>query len=125
MKRRRNAHHLITGASISKHDEFIARRKRYVFTMIARIVLLLVAALISPHSVLGAVLVGILAAVLPGFAVVMANDGPPRATRRQQTKPFQFHDALSLAPEHPASASTIRTAHVLIDESGATLLDPR
>lgn len=83
--RRRERPVLVTGAPMSREEEFNARRKRYLLTMAARIVLLVAAALIAPYSVAAAVAVGALSAILPWLAVIAANDGPPKNSRKYRS----------------------------------------
>jgi Flp pilus assembly protein TadB len=68
---------LITEAEPSQAEQHAARKKRYAITMGIRIVFIVLAA--SFYQVVWLMLIfAILGTVLPWFAVVMANDRPPR-----------------------------------------------
>ncbi|MCU1612751.1 MAG: hypothetical protein JWO98_291 [Frankiales bacterium] len=70
---------LITEAEVSRNEQLAARKKRYAITMGIRAASLILAVLLL-HVVplwldLG---LAVLGTFLPGFAVVMANDRPPK-----------------------------------------------
>ncbi|SDP56312.1 Protein of unknown function [Klenkia soli] len=73
----RNEPVLITEAQPSLGDQHAARKKRYVITMLIRMVSLLLAAAFYQTVWLMAVF-AVLGTVLPWIAVVMANDRPPK-----------------------------------------------
>lgn len=81
MKRRQQAT-LVTGAALSRDEEFRSRKKRYVITMAMRIVLLVAAALLVRWSLWVALAIAFVSIVLPWVAVVMANDGPPKNSKK-------------------------------------------
>ncbi len=81
MKRRHQAT-LVTGAALSRDEEFRSRKKRYVITMSMRIVLLIAAALLVRWSLWAALVIAFISVVLPWVAVVMANDGPPKNSKK-------------------------------------------
>jgi Flp pilus assembly protein TadB len=68
---------LITEAEPSQADQHAARKKRYVITMLIRGVSLVLAAL-TYQIVWLMIIFAVLGTVLPWFAVVMANDRPPK-----------------------------------------------
>lgn len=68
---------LITEAEPSRADQHAARKKRYVVTMLIRMVSLVLAAVFYQYVWLMAGF-AILGTVLPWIAVVMANDRPPK-----------------------------------------------
>jgi Flp pilus assembly protein TadB len=72
---------LITEAQPSLADQHAARKRRYVLTMAVRAVSVVLAAVVyTTTQLLWLVLVlAILGTVLPWFAVLMANDGPPKS----------------------------------------------
>ena len=120
---KRNRPHLVTGAAISREDEHKARQRRYALTMSLRIVLLVVAALIARYSMLLAILVGVLSAVLPWIAVVMANDRPPKGSRRARRPTPRVSGERAIGPGSAAEPDrrVISAEQVIIDENGATL----
>jgi hypothetical protein len=69
---------LITEAQPSRAEQAAARKKRYALTMGFRIVCLLLAAIFYKIVWLMLIL-AVLGTVLPWIAVIMANDGPPKA----------------------------------------------
>ena len=73
----RNEPVLITEAQPSLGDQHAARKKRYVITMLIRMVSLLLAAAFY-HTVWLMAVFAVLGTVLPWIAVVMANDRPPK-----------------------------------------------
>ncbi|PRZ43648.1 Protein of unknown function (DUF3099) [Antricoccus suffuscus] len=81
MKRRHQAT-LVTGAALSRDEELRSRKKRYVITMVMRIVLLVAAALLVKWSLWVALAVMVVGVFLPWVAVVMANDGPPKNSKK-------------------------------------------
>ena len=68
---------LITEAEPSRADQHDARKKRYVITMLIRMVSLILACVFYQTVWLMAVF-AVLGTVLPWIAVVMANDRPPK-----------------------------------------------
>ena len=75
---------LITDAPVSPQQEHAARKRRYVITMGVRALSLVAAAVVysSTHIVWLVLVLAALGTVLPWFAVVMANDGPPKSKQR-------------------------------------------
>ena len=69
---------LITEAQPSHADEQAARKKRYVLTMACRMVALVLAVVIAPLGIWFSAVFILLGTVLPWFAVMMANDRPPK-----------------------------------------------
>ncbi|WP_228389474.1 DUF3099 domain-containing protein [Cumulibacter manganitolerans] len=120
---KRNRPHLVTGAAISREDEHRARQRRYALTMSLRVVLLIAAALIARHSMVLAIVVGVLSAVLPWIAVVMANDRPPKNSRRARrvTPGRGAERALTAGDGTTPDRRVISADQVIIDENGATL----
>lgn len=121
MKRERP--HLVTGAAVSRVEEHKRRQRRYLLTMTIRIVLLIVAVLIARVNVPLGVVVGVLSAVLPGFAVVMANDGPPKSSKyhRRVVPTGAGERAISSSHGRAMGPRVITADAVIIDENGATL----
>ena len=72
---------LITDAHPSLLDEHAARKRRYVITMGIRALAIVVAAIVysTTHIVWLVLSLAVLGTFLPWVAVVMANDGPPKA----------------------------------------------
>ncbi len=68
---------LITEAHWSRADQHAARKRRYAITMGIRTLCLILAAVFY-HVVWLMLLFAVLGTVLPWFAVIMANDGPPK-----------------------------------------------
>ena len=70
---------LITEAEPSLIDQHAARKRRYAITMLIRAASLILAVSLLHVIPLWAVLtLAVLGTFLPGFAVVMANDRPPK-----------------------------------------------
>jgi Flp pilus assembly protein TadB len=68
---------LITEAEPSLADQHAARKRRYVLTMVIRLVSIVLAA--AFYQILWlAIIFAVLGTVLPWIAVVMANDRPPK-----------------------------------------------
>lgn len=68
---------LITEAQVSQVDQHAARKKRYTITMLVRAVCLVLAAVF--YQVVWLMLIfAVLGTILPWFAVIMANDRPPK-----------------------------------------------
>lgn len=78
MKLRRNRTVLVTEARRSRDEEFAARKRRYLLTMLSRVVFLLLASVLVRWNVWVAVSIAGLGTILPWIAVMMANDGPPK-----------------------------------------------
>lgn len=108
MKRRQQAT-LVTGAALSRDEELRSRKKRYVITMAMRIVLLVAAALLVRWSLWAALVVAGISVVLPWVAVVMANDGPPK-----NSKKFRAMQS-SMIDRQLASQSSTDQPHKMID----------
>ena len=68
---------LITEAQVSQVDQHAARKKRYAITMLIRSVCLILAAVFYQVVWLMLILAA-LGTILPWFAVIMANDRPPK-----------------------------------------------
>jgi Flp pilus assembly protein TadB len=69
---------LITEAEPSQDEQQHARKRRYLITMGIRAASLIAAALTYQVSVWLMAVFAVLGTVLPWFAVVMANDRPPK-----------------------------------------------
>ena len=86
---RRSEPVLITEAQTSRLDEHAARKKRYAITMAVRGVCLVLAAVF--YQVVWLMLIfAVLGTILPWFAVIMANDRPPKKRldpNRYQARP--------------------------------------
>lgn len=118
--RRRERPVLVTGAPISREAEFNARRNRYLLMMGGRLVLLIAAAIIAPYSVVTAVIVGAMSAVLPWLAVVLANDGPPKRSRRFRAAEAERTRALAVPTGPPPAQRTIIAGTVVSDDQRST-----
>lgn len=120
---KRERPHLVTEAAVSPVEEHKRRQHRYLLTMIVRMVLLVVAVLVARANVPLGIVVGVLSAVLPGFAVVMANDGPPKSSKYyRRVVPTGAGERALPAPDGGAMGPRVITADaVIIDENGATL----
>jgi hypothetical protein len=68
---------LITEAEVSQAEQHAARKRRYAITMTIRGVCVVLAAVFY-QTVWLMVFFAVLGAVLPGIAVIMANDRPPK-----------------------------------------------
>lgn len=120
--RRRTRAYLVTGAAISREQEFRARQRRYVLTMAMRVVLLVAAALVARYSVVLAVLIGVTSAVLPWIAVLMANDGPPKSSKYyRKVIPEGERERALESPSGDNGPRVIVADSVIIDENGATV----
>lgn len=73
---------LITTAPQSSEQEFEHRRRRYALMMAIRAICVVIAALVYQWSIWVALLCLVAGAALPWCAVLIANDGPPRAKAR-------------------------------------------
>lgn len=89
--------------------------------MASRIVLLVIAAVVARYSVPLAIGIGILSAVLPWIAVVMANDGPPKKSAQHRRAAPQAERSLSDVAGAFQDRRVITADSVIIDEHGATL----
>ena len=70
---------LITEAQVSRNEELARRKKRYAITMGIRAASVILAVCLLHIVPLWLDLsLAVLGTFLPGFAVVMANDGPPK-----------------------------------------------
>ena len=76
---------LITEAQVSRVDQHAARKKRYAITMLVRTVCLLFAAVFY-QVVWLMIILAVLGTILPWFAVIMANDRPPK--KQQQVNRY-------------------------------------
>lgn len=120
--RKRTRAYLVTGAAISREQEFRSRQRRYVLTMVMRVVLLVAAALVVRYSVWLAVIIGVTSAVLPWIAVLMANDGPPRSSKYyRKVIPQGERERALEAPSGDNGPRMILADSVIIDENGATV----
>ena len=120
--RRRTRAYLVTGAAISREQEFRSRRRRYALTMAMRVVLLVAAALTVRYSVWLAVIIGVTSAILPWIAVLMANDGPPKTSKYyRKVIPEGERERAIAAPSGDNGNRVILDRAVIIDETGATV----
>lgn len=120
--RKRARPYLVTGAAISREQEFRARQRRYLLTMSMRVALLIAAAVVARYSMVAAILIGVASAVLPWLAVVMANDGPPKTSKYfQGTTPGGQRERAVTASSGDNDDRVILAESVIIDENGATL----
>jgi hypothetical protein len=76
---RRDPSYGITTAENSHLDDITRRQRQYAFTMLFRVVAILVVVLVPGLTVLERVVLGIVATVIPYFAVIRANGGPANA----------------------------------------------
>jgi len=76
---------LITEAQVSQVDQHAARKKRYAITMLVRTICLLFAAVFY-QTVWLMIILAVLGTILPWFAVIMANDRPPK--KQQQVNRY-------------------------------------
>ncbi|QHC01949.1 DUF3099 domain-containing protein [Epidermidibacterium keratini] len=114
--------HLVTSAPQSREEEFAARKRRYVLTMASRAILLVVALLCATVSIWLAIGVGIISAILPWIAVVMANEGPPKSSpyyRAGRDRAPADH-----ARQEEPDRRVIAAGPVIIDENGSTVRSP-
>ncbi|OAA25422.1 Protein of unknown function (DUF3099) [Frankia sp. EI5c] len=81
VKWRRDEPILITSAVEARPEEIRRRERRYILTMLFRVVCFVLAVVVF-SGWLRIVAVG-LAVILPWIAVVVANGGPPQSARRQ------------------------------------------
>ena len=72
---------LITEAEWSQGEQHAARKKRYALTMGVRIIFIVLAAVFY-QTVWLMLILAVLGTVLPWFAVIMANDRPPKTKLR-------------------------------------------
>lgn len=120
--RKRTRAYLVTGAAISREQEFRSRRRRYVLTMAIRVVLLVAAALVARYSVWLAIIFGLTSVVLPWIAVLMANDGPPKSSKYyRKVIPQGERERALEAPSGDNEGRVILAKSVIIDENGATV----
>ena len=66
----------ITTAESSQLDDISRRQRQYAFTMLFRVVAILVVVFVPGLTVMERVVLGIVATVIPYFAVIRANGGP-------------------------------------------------
>jgi hypothetical protein len=88
---------LITEARPSMAEEHAARKKRYAITMAIRTVCLILAAVSYHVPWLMAIFIAGMV-LLPGIAVVMANDGPPKKRVTIQRPPPPADHVLESPP---------------------------
>jgi hypothetical protein len=69
----------ITTAESSQLDDIARRQRQYAFTMLFRVVAILVVVFVPGLTVMERVVLGIVATVIPYFAVIRANAGPDTA----------------------------------------------
>lgn len=120
--RKRARAYLVTGAAISREQEFRSRQRRYVLTMAVRVVLLVAAALVARYSVWLAIIFGLTSVVLPWIAVLMANDGPPKSSKYyRKVVPQGERERALEAPSSDNGDRVILTESAIIDENGATV----
>jgi predicted tellurium resistance membrane protein TerC len=111
---RRDRPPVITDAEYSQDDQLLSREIRYAIMMGIRAACLVVAAiLVGVHAPLlklwlPLLLIGML--VLPWFAVVLANDRPPKAKYRLATK---LHRNRRQEPESQPSITGVE--HKIVD----------
>lgn len=106
---------LVTSAPRSREEEFQSRKKRYLITMAARVVLLILAALLATTNIWAAAAAGLTSAVMPWIAVVMANDRPPKNSKK-------FRAVAPTKPERQIESAEAAAARAMIidDEPPAT-----
>ena len=75
-RRKHEAAYGITTADGSHLDDVSRRQKQYAATMLFRVAAILVVVFVPGLSVLERVILGIVATVIPYFAVIRANGGP-------------------------------------------------
>jgi len=113
--------YLVTGAAISRVEEHRSRQRRYFLTMAARVVLLILAAILARYNMWVAISIGTLSAVLPWIAVVMANDGPPKSSKKyRRVVPQGGHERALTGDAEMPNRRVITAGSVIIDENGAT-----
>ena len=66
----------ITTAESSQLDDMARRQRQYAFTMLFRVVAILVVVFVPGLTVMERVILGIVATIIPYFAVIRANGGP-------------------------------------------------
>jgi Flp pilus assembly protein TadB len=81
--RHENRPAVITDAPENQDDEFDRRRRRYAIMMSVRALCVIAAALTYLVSWILAVALVVGGAILPWCAVILANDRPPKKTRRR------------------------------------------
>jgi hypothetical protein len=78
-RRKHEAAYGITTADGSHLDDVARRQKQYAATMLFRVAAILVVVFVPGLSVLERVILGIVATVIPYFAVIRANGGPTQS----------------------------------------------
>ena len=73
---RKSSAYGITTADGSHLDDVSRRQKQYAATMLFRVVAILVVVFVPGLSVMARVILGVVATVIPYFAVIRANGGP-------------------------------------------------
>lgn len=76
---RRESAYGITTAEGSHLDDITRRQRQYIATMVFRIVAIMVVVFVPGMTLLERVVIGIVATVIPYFAVIRANAGPDSA----------------------------------------------
>jgi hypothetical protein len=78
-RERHDATYGITTAEGSHLDDISRRQRQYAFTMLFRVAAILVVVFVPGLTVLERLVLGIVATVIPYFAVIRANGGPDNA----------------------------------------------
>ena len=92
---------LITDAQRSADEELASRQRRYTITMLIRIPLLILGAILAAqHLVVLGMIVVLLSVPLPWIAVLIANDGPPVKGRRRRVLPGEIHYDRAIESSH-------------------------
>lgn len=76
-RERRAPSYGITTAESSHLDDIARRQRQYAFTMLFRIVAIIVVVFVPGLTVLERVILGLVATIIPYVAVIRANGGPP------------------------------------------------
>lgn len=119
MRARRETAALVTEAAPSRDEEFAARKRRYLLMMLARVVLLVVACVLVRWSLWAAIGLAAVGTVMPWLAVMLANDGPPKNSKKMVKARLAAADrTLEAGPSAPARSRVIDAAPVP-DPSGS------
>ena len=92
----------ITTADGSHLDDVSKRQKQYAATMLFRVVAILVVVFVPGLSVMTRVILGVVATVIPYFAVIRANGGPT-----QEADPTNLMIGAPRQPELPTPDRSI------------------
>jgi hypothetical protein len=92
----------ITTADGSHLDDVSRRQKQYAATMLFRVAAILVVVFVPGLSVMARVILGVVATVIPYFAVIRANGGPS-----QDADPTNLMIGAPRQPELPAPDRSI------------------